>query len=127
MSPTRSGRNGDFDRRSLADLATSAPRNRLIARTYSDGAARFGKTLVFACDIDHAEALAELLRARGIAARAVHSAMRPEDRRVEIQRFRSGATRVLVNVAMMTHGVDIPDIETVFLARPTTSRSLFAQ
>jgi superfamily II DNA or RNA helicase len=126
-SPARSGRNGDFDRGSLTELATSVPRNRLIARTYVAGAERFGKTLLFACDIDHAEALAELLRAQGIAARAVHSAMRPEDRRAAIQRFRAGATRVLVNVAMMTHGVDIPDIETVFMARPTTSQSLFAQ
>ncbi len=126
-SPAQSGANGDFLRSSLSELATSAPRNRCIVRTFLDGRARFGKTLMFACDIDHAEALAELLRDAGVAAAAVHSEMRPEDQRRRVARFRAGDLTVLVNVAMMTHGVDIPDIETVFLTRPTLSKILFAQ
>lgn len=126
-SPVRSGAHGDFDRRSLTELASSPRRNRCVVRTYVAGRTRFGKTLMFACDIAHAETLAELLRAEGVAAAAVHSVMRPEDQRRVIARFRAGDLAVLVNVAMLTHGVDIADIETVFLARPTTSRTLFAQ
>jgi superfamily II DNA or RNA helicase len=126
-SPARSGAHGDFDRTSLSELASSPRRNRCIVRTFLDGQARFGKTLMFACDIDHAETLAELLREKGVSADALHSEMRPEDQRRRVARFRAGELAVLVNVAMMTHGIDIPDIETVFLARPTLSRILFAQ
>ena len=126
-TPARSGANGDFLRSSLAELARSPARNRCIVRTFLAGRARFGKTLVFACDIGHAETLAELLREQGVAAAALHSELRPEDQRRRLARFRAGDLAVLVNVAMMTHGVDIPAIETVFLARPTLSRILFAQ
>ncbi len=126
-APARSGANGDFLRSSLSELATSRDRNRCIVRTFVDGQARFGKTLMFACDIEHAEILTELLRERGVAADAIHSELRPDDQRRRVARFRSGELAVLVNVAMMTHGVDIPAIETVFLTRPTLSKILFAQ
>lgn len=126
-SPSRSGAHGDFDRASLSALASSPQRNRRIVTTYLRGKVRFGKTLMFACDIAHAETLTGLLRGRGIKALAVHSAMAADDQRRVLAKFREGGIAVLVNVAMMTHGVDIPDLETVFLARPTTSRTLFAQ
>jgi hypothetical protein len=119
--------NGDFDASSVSRLAKHPARNRLIVDTLHRERLEYGKTLVFACDVEHAETLCGLMQQRGISAEAVHSGMRLEDRRTAIARFSAGKTRVLVNVAMMTHGVDIPDIETVVLARPTASRILFAQ
>lgn len=128
-SPERRSAHSDIDLRSLSKLAKKEARNRLIADTYVNGRDRFGKTLIFACNIQHAERIHALLVSpdRGMTAALVHSQMSPETLRSEIQRFRDGRARVLVNVAMMTHGVDIPDIETVFLARPTASKTLFAQ
>jgi superfamily II DNA or RNA helicase len=126
-SPTRSFGRGDFDRASLATLARSTKRNRRIVETYTRDRKKFGKTLVFACDVEHADALRKMFQSEGIAAEAVHSAMRAADQAAVVKRFTEGRTLVLVNVAMMTHGIDIPDIETVFLARPTTSKILFAQ
>lgn len=126
-SPARSTSHGDFDRRSLSKLARSSRRNRLIVETYLKGRMRFGKTLIFACDIEHAMALASQLDGASVSAAALHSNMRSEDREAVLRDFTNGTTRVLVNVAMMTHGIDIPDIETVFLARPTASPTLFAQ
>ena len=111
----------------LATLARSGSRNARVIDRYVDGRAEFGKTLIFACDIQHAEALKRMLQQRGVSAEAVHSDLGHEDRRSVIRRFKEGRIRVLVNVAMLTHGVDIRDIETVFLARPTASSTLFAQ
>lgn len=126
-SPGRSTSHGDFDRASLGELARSTRRNALIVKTYIKGRHQYGKTLMFACDVEHATKLATLLKAKGVSATELHSKMRFDEQRAAVERFRSGKLRVLVNVAMMTHGVDIPDIETVFLARPTASPTLCAQ
>jgi ATP-dependent helicase IRC3 len=132
-NPERAGDFGDFTGSSLRVLATSDKRNRKIVDTYREHPYRYGKTLVFACDIDHAEELARQFQKRGVAAEAIHSKLGHPKRRELIHRFRGigdGAGEpldVLVNIAMMTHGVDIPDIRTIFLARPTASKVLFSQ
>lgn len=131
--PERSGQHGDFNATSLSALAQSPRRNRLVIDTYCADRERFGKTLVFACNVDHAMRLAALFVNAGIPAAALHYEMTQQERRVVINQFRTershGRSRidVLVNVAMMTHGVDIPDIQTIFLARPTASDTLFSQ
>ena len=128
-SPERRNAHSDIDVRSLSKLAKKEARNKLIVDTYVDGRDRFRKTLIFACNIQHAKRIHALLVGpdRAMTAALVHSQMSSETQRSEIQKFREGRARVLVNVAMMTHGIDIPDIETVFLARPTASKTLFAQ
>lgn len=124
-SPERSSAHGDFTQTSLRELATNPSRNRLIVRTYMTNQAKYGKTLVFACNIDHAEVLANLFQERGVRAGVVHHKI--ENRKEVIQDFDASNLDVLVNVSMLTHGVDIPTIQTVFLARPTTSDILFSQ
>lgn len=125
--PQRSGTEGDFTPQSLDELARNAKRNRLIVSTYQKNQSMFGKTLVFACNVEHANRLARLYQDKGVPAEALHSQMAPADRDVARTRFLANNTRVLVNVAMLTHGVDIPDIQTIFLARPTASDTLFWQ
>jgi ATP-dependent helicase IRC3 len=130
-NPERAGDFGDFTGTSLRVLATSDRRNRVIVNTYEEHPFRYGKTLAFACDIAHAEELARQFQKRGIAAEAIHSKLGHPKRRELIHRFRGigegEPLDVLVNIAMMTHGVDIPDIQTIFLARPTASKVLFSQ
>ncbi len=64
---------GDIAVRSLAKLAKSPKRNRLIIDTFVNGRERFGKTLVFACNIDHANSLAALFKQSGVACDVIHS------------------------------------------------------
>ncbi len=45
----------------------------------------------------------------------------------KIHRFRRGELEVLINVEMLTEGVDLPNVQTVFLTRPTTSTILMTQ
>ena len=132
-TPALSGTHGDFTPGSLRKLARSPKRNKCIVETYVAGRSKYGKTLVFACNIDHAVKLTDLFRERGVPTDCIHSQMSWRDQQGVLRRFasRSGqggtGVEVLVNVAMMTHGVDIPDIQTIFLARPTTSDILLVQ
>lgn len=120
---------GDFTQASLSELALSLERNELIVATFLGRRAAFGPTIVFACNIAHADALAAMFRRRGVRAEAVHSGLPSpsEDLTRIVRDFRAGVTEVVVNVGMLTHGVDIPEIRTVFLARPTASDILFSQ
>lgn len=120
--------NGDYNKTSLGELARSSKRNAKILATYRNKDQEFGKTLVFACDTGHADELAKLFQRDGYSAEALHSDVKPpEERRNRLERFRNSETKILVNVEMLTHGVDIPDIQTVFLCRPTASTALFWQ
>lgn len=125
-TPETSGQHGDISAPSLRQLNRD-DRNRLIATTYRDGQARYGKSIVFACDIAHAKALAVCFVDMGVRAAAIHSAMDRPSRAANLEAFIRGDLDVIVNVATLTHGIDIPSIQTVILARPTTSDILFAQ
>ena len=128
--PELSGANGDFTPSSLRRLARSRKRNARIVSAWVENRVRYGKTLVFACNIEHAEQLKRLFVAAGVSAEAVHSAMTSRQQSEVLERFRARegfTTDVLVNVAKATHGVDIPELRTIFLARPTASDILFVQ
>lgn len=133
-TPVRTGRlwiprlrNGEVTQESLCDLAEDASRNKCIVDHYVRNAGRFGKTFVFACNIDHVNELARMFKRQGIAARGIHSEMGSEENARARSDFASGAIHVLINRDMATHGVDVPDARTIFLCRPTTSDILFSQ
>ncbi len=109
----------DFAGTSLDELDTRE-RNSFIVDRWRER--EFGKTLIFVGTKDHAKHLANAFG--DIGAYAVSGDPRREE---AIERFRSGAVKVLVNVAIFKEGVDVPDIRTVFLARPTLSPILFTQ
>lgn len=125
--PRRSSEFSDFTAASLAELAADSRRNRLIVDTYVARAREFGKTIVFACGVEHTDELAERFCKAGIAARPIHSFQDDQRNRAALEAFRAGSVQVLVNMAMLTHGVDVPDARSVFLCRPTASDILFAQ
>ncbi|MFV8752861.1 DEAD/DEAH box helicase [Nannocystaceae bacterium ST9] len=121
---------GDLSEAWLARIANITERNSVIVQHYLSHRSRYGKTLMFAVNVDHAALLAEQLRESGVLADYVAS-YRPDgspgDPMALIRAMREGHLDVLVNVQMLTEGVDIPAIQTVFLTRPTQSEILFRQ
>lgn len=117
----------------MADtLANNAKRNAIIADAYKKKQKDYGKTLVFALNIPHCIQLNEAFKKRNIKSDFVVSHIEggksaDATNREKIDQFREGKLDVLVNVQMLTEGVDIPDIKTVFLTRPTNSPVLLAQ
>ena len=121
----------------LADrMAQSAVRNKLIVDTYLKKANEYGQTIVFAVSIAHAIVLSKLFNNAGVAADYVISSVKDaatgvtvsrEDNERKLQDYRDGKLQVLINVNILTEGVDLPQTKTVFLARPTVSKILMTQ
>lgn len=102
-------------------------RNNLLVNSWKARKSRWGKTLVFACSIEHADALHHLFTTSGVQSSVVHSRSL-EEIGPTLDRFRRGAgARVLVSVGMLLEGVDVPQARTAFIARPTTSRIVMRQ
>jgi hypothetical protein len=117
------GKTRDFDPASLESLNTRG-RNQFIVDRWRERSQEFGKTLIFVGTKKHAKALA---KAFGDVADYVVSDDDAEFRTEVVDDFRKGDLKVLVNVGIFKEGVDVPDIRTVILARPTTSPGLFTQ
>ena len=117
----------DFTPASLDDLARDGVRNQLIVETYLGRREGYGKTILFACNVEHANELTDMLCRSSVHAAAIHSQLSRLQIHEARSAFQAGALDVLVNVAMLTHGVDFPDVRTLFMARPTLSDILYSQ
>jgi DNA repair protein RadD len=74
----------------------------------------------------HAQHVAERFLEAGVAAEYMDRATFREDREAIFARFRSGETRIICNVGVLTTGVDL-DVRCIVDAKPTKSRILFVQ
>lgn len=121
-------------------LADDSARNDYIVNEFAAKKNDYGKTIIFADRVDQCIYLRTKLRAKGINAEAVYSDNEvkpnsPEGRNKRtstenekiISDFKNGKYDVLANVRILTEGVDIPDVKTVFLTRQTTSSILMTQ
>lgn len=116
-------------------MVQSKERNNLIVKTYKEKQKEYGQTLVFAVNIAHAIQLKTLFEQAGIKADYIVSSLvdlitlvnlsKKNERK--IQDYRDGKLQVLINVNILTEGVDLPQTQTVFLARPTVSTILMTQ
>lgn len=116
-------------------MVQSKERNNLIVRTYKEKQKEYGQTLVFAVNIAHAIQLKTLFEQAGIKADYIVSSLvdlitlvnLSKENERKIQDYRDGKLQVLINVNILTEGVDLPQTQTVFLARPTVSTILMTQ
>ena len=124
-----------LDEKSLQKLNQNTSRNKLIVDTYLSNRKQFGQTIVFAVDVLNAIAINAIFQSAGVRSDFVVSTLTDGmNRSAATQRnpqvirdFKDGKLEVLVNVNIVTEGTDIPNIQTVFLARPTTSKILMTQ
>lgn len=86
------------------------------------------RTLVFTAGVKQAEMLCEIFnRHREDMAGWVCGTTPKDQRRDLLNRFADGRTQVVVNCNCLSEGFDNPGVEVVIQARPTKSRSLYAQ
>lgn len=119
-----------------SSIAKNSVRNHLIVDVYKKNKETYGKTIVFAVNITHAIALAGLFKKNGIKADYIVSGVKDmvtgvtlsaADNERKLEQYRDGDLDVLINVNILTEGVDIPQTKTVFLARPTVSTIMMTQ
>lgn len=83
--------------------------------------------VVFAASVENAQTLATLLTLQGRSAASIDQDTSPEDRRVAIERFKSGELKVLTNYAVLSQGFDAPKTDAVYITRPTSSEVRYLQ
>lgn len=117
-------------------MVMNKDRNKFIVERYVQHQKEYGQTIVFALNIPHAVALTALFNSYGVKAGYVVSSVKDAVTGVTISReannkvyeaYRRGELQVMVNVNILTEGIDLPKTQTVFLTRPTVSRILMTQ
>lgn len=122
----------DYDEKSLKDeYARCGFYDKLTTTTLrvlqpKSGIPRKG-VLVFTRFVDEAEVLVGKLTLKGIRAAIVTGETPKKDREQLLEEFKSGKTKVVANVGVLTTGFDYPELDTVIMARPTKSLSLWYQ
>jgi Helicase conserved C-terminal domain len=71
--------------------------------------------------------MAEFFNARGIRSVAVHAGNESAPRATSLQHLADGAIDVIFSVDMFNEGVDVPNIDTVLMLRPTDSTVIWMQ
>jgi superfamily II DNA or RNA helicase len=84
-------------------------------------------TLVFSCGIEHSRLLTVGLAIKGIKSAFVDYTKSPSSRKIVIEQFKQGEIKVLINYGVLSTGFDAPEIQTLVIARPTTSLILYSQ
>src|SRR5208337_4772413 len=115
---------GELSDRVLQRIAKHS--DRLIVDQYLKKKDDYGKTLIFAVDTLHVRTLVDEFKRKNVPVEWVDYT-RGDSEQV-IRQFRvQPIPPILINVEMLTEGVDIPKTQTVFLVRPTRSDALLSQ
>jgi DNA repair protein RadD len=116
---------GDFHEGELAEAMDRAIVTGDIVETWLKRA-EGRPTFCFCVNRRHAQHVAERFLEAGVAAEYMDGTTSREDREAIFNRFRSGETRMICNVGVLTTGVDL-DVRCIIDAKPTQSRVLFVQ
>ena len=108
------------------EMVKNADRNKFIVETFVANKDKYGQTIVFVLNVNHAIALSALFNHYGIKSGYVVSSVKDAITGV-YDAYSQGELQVLVNVNILTEGVDLPKTQTVFLTRPTVSKILMTQ
>lgn len=86
------------------------------------------RALVFCVDVNHANYVAEMLaNKRGIKVATITGTTNPADREKALSDLRDGKIQAITSVDVLNEGVDIPEVDTIIMLRPTESSVIFIQ
>ncbi len=91
------------------------------------GDARSMRALGFCVSVEHARFMAERFKRAGINAKAVWGETDTAERRSALDALRDGSTQAVFSVDLFNEGIDVRDVDTLLLLRPTDSPVLFIQ
>lgn len=116
---------GDYSNKSM-DEAMSSKIYGHIVKQYKR-IANGMQAVVYTYSIDSAKRVAKEFNDEGITAKEVDGNTPIVERDAVVSDFRDQKLKILVNVNLFTEGVDLPNVDCVIMARPTTSLALFLQ
>jgi superfamily II DNA or RNA helicase len=119
---------GKYDVSALSDLITSnTMRNSRVLKELDSKLPNLAdmKALVFCVSVEHAQQVAHDFSNQGVKTKSVTGGT--ENRNLIIQELRTGGIQAITTVDVFNEGVDIPEVDTVVLLRPTESPVVFLQ
>ena len=118
---------GDFVVSDLAKRIDQDDLNRKIAGQIVELGQDRAKWLVYCVTVEHATHMAEALKALGITVDVVSATTPAAERDRIIRNFKAGRLRCICNVAVLTTGFDVPELDLIALVRNTRSPVLYTQ
>ncbi|MFD9000564.1 DUF3427 domain-containing protein [Streptomyces sp. NPDC059582] len=121
---------GSYDADSLNEvLGGNGDRAALIVQAVMEKVAHptAMRALGFCVSVEHARFMAEYFRKAGFQAVALSGGTPAEERKQALANLKSGALQVIFSVDLFNEGLDIPDVDTLLLLRPTSSATVFLQ
>lgn len=124
-------RGGDFRLESLSEHVNTNEINIIVLKTYlkmvSENPNNFKSLLGFCVSVQHMKDLSQLFRENNVNAQYVSGETKSSERDAIVTDFKTGKIQVLFNCGVFTEGTDIPNIDSIFLLRPTKSKPLLIQ
>jgi superfamily II DNA or RNA helicase len=121
-------KNGVLTQSSRVEISARASRYEKIV---ADSVAHLkGQTIYYAGSVKEAMGVTAEYKKQGLSSVVVHSKWASQGDKINslaIEKFRGGLAQVLVNVQMLSMGFDVPNVETIVVARPVESDTLFTQ
>ncbi|MDP3689906.1 DUF3427 domain-containing protein, partial [Bradyrhizobium sp.] len=118
-------RNARFDPTELtAAVATDARAQNALEQFRKHGAKR---CIAFCCSQRHANFMSEFFNGRGLRTVAVHAGNDSSPRTTSLTQLANGELDVIFSVDMFNEGVDVPNIDTILMLRPTESTVIWMQ
>jgi len=117
-------RNGKFDPEKLSNKLATKGRSKHVLKEWQQKSQQV--TLAFCVSRKHADYMADYFNEHGVKAASVHSDS-ALTRSEALEQLSSGDISVLFSVDLFNEGMDLPQIDTVMLLRPTESNILFLQ
>lgn len=114
-----------FDETALTEaLATQARARNALDQHHKHSGTR---TLGFCCSQLHADFMADFFNQHGLRAVSVHSGAGSAPRASSLEALEAGELDVIFSVDMFNEGVDVPNIDTILMLRPTQSTIIWMQ
>ena len=120
--PWRSSR---FDSEALTNAVATQSRAANALEQYRQHGGE--RTVAFCCSKTHADFMASYFRENGLRAVSVHSGPDSAPRAASLEKLGKGELDIICSVDMFNEGLDVPQIDTVMMLRPTESRVLWLQ
>ncbi|GGT10551.1 DUF3427 domain-containing protein [Streptomyces atratus] len=121
---------GSYDATALSNLFTgNDARARLVVQAVKDKVADPGsmRALGFCVSVAHAVFMADFFRRAGLNAIALSGETSRHERKDALDQLKAGTLQVIFSVDLFNEGLDIPDVDTLLLLRPTSSATVFLQ
>lgn len=111
----------------LKSLSMDGERNDLIIRQIEYANSIGDKTLVFSCTKDHVLALYILCKAKNINVNFIIGDTPQSERPKILNDFNAGDTNVLINLDILSTGIDLPNVNRLIITRPVKSPTQYSQ